>query len=169
MASSLKNLSDYDPQNIPNAEAMSFGICVSEYHQDITFSLKDACIETLKKHGAKEENIYLNYVPGAYEMPLGAKLIADQHKLDAVIALGCVIKGETDHDKYINQTVASALMNLSLVKGIPFIFGLLTPNTEQQAKDRAGGNHGNKGVEAAIAAIKMVALKGDGKKSFVGF
>jgi len=157
MASALKNLSDYDPNNIPNAEAMSFGIVVSEYHQHITFALKDGCIETLLKHGAKEENIYIEYVPGAYEMPIGAKIIADQQKLDAVITLGCVIKGETDHDKYINQSVASALMNLNLVKGIPFVFGLLTPNTEEQAKERAGGKHGNKGVEAAITAIKMAA------------
>jgi len=168
MASALKNLSEYDPKNIPNAEAMSFGIVISEYHNDITFALKDGCIETLLKHGAKEENIYIEYVPGAYEMPMGAKLISEQEKLSAVITLGCVIKGETDHDKYINQSVANALMNLNLVKGIPFVFGLLTPNTEEQAKARAGGKHGNKGVEAAITAIKMAA-KIDKPKKKLGF
>jgi len=169
MASNLKNLSEYNSKEIPNAEAFSFGIVVSEYHNDITFALKDACINTLKEHGAKEENIFLQFVPGAYEMPLACKVIFDRHKLDAVIALGCVIKGETDHDKYINGAVASAMMNLNLVKNKPFIFGLLTPNTLEQAKERAGGKHGNKGVEAAIAAIKMVDVCNAKKNEFIGF
>jgi 6,7-dimethyl-8-ribityllumazine synthase len=98
-------------------------------------------------------------------------MMIDKHKLDAVICLGCVIKGETSHNEYINQAVASGLTNLSMVYGKPFIFGVLTPNTEEQARDRAGGKHGNKGVEAAVTAIRMAALKDSLKagQSRIGF
>ncbi|MEM1120782.1 MAG: 6,7-dimethyl-8-ribityllumazine synthase, partial [Bacteroidota bacterium] len=109
--------------------------------------------------------------PGAFELPGGAAMLAGKHKLDAVICLGCVIKGETSHNEYINQSVGMGLTNLSIASGKPFIFGLLTPNNEQQALERAGGKHGNKGVEAAVTAIRMAALKqdlGEAKKR-IGF
>ena len=110
-------------------------------------------------------------VPGSFELTAGAKMIADEHKVDAVICLGCVIKGETSHNEYINYAVANGLTNLSMVYGRPFVFGVLTPDTEEQALDRAGGKHGNKGVEAAVTAIRMAAIKKGlkGSKPKIGF
>ncbi len=159
MASALKNLSSYDAENMPSAAPMSFGIVVSEWNHKITHALYEACYNTLVEHGAQPENIYTEQVPGSFELPVGAKLLAGYHRLDAVICLGCVIKGETSHNEYINQAVATGLTNLSIASGKPMIFGLLTPNDEQQALDRAGGKHGNKGVEAAVTAIRMAAMK----------
>jgi 6,7-dimethyl-8-ribityllumazine synthase len=159
MATALKSLSDYNAEEVPSAKGMKFGIVVSEYNADITINLMKGCIETLLYHGAKEKDIQVLYVPGAFELTFGAKIIAAQHKPHAVICLGCVIKGETDHDRYINHAVAQGITNLSLQINKPVIFGLLTPNNQKQATERAGGKHGNKGTEAAITAIKMVALK----------
>ena len=159
MASALKNLSDYNEENMPSAEDFTFGIIVADWNAEITHALYEGCYDTLLKHGAKEDNIHTAQVPGSFELPAGAKMLADRHKLDAVICLGCVIKGETPHNEYINNAVAAGLTNLSMVYGRPFVFGLLTPNTLQQAQDRAGGKHGNKGVEAAATAIRMAALK----------
>lgn len=171
MSSSLHNLSSYDPSTVPSAEPFSFGIVVSEWHADITHALYDGCVRTLLAHGAKEENIHSAQVPGSFELPLGAQLLASGKKVDAVICLGCVIKGETPHNDYINRSVASALSQLSLVSSKPFVFGLLTPDTLEQAQDRAGGQHGNKGVEAAVTAIRMVALKQEltSPKKKIGF
>lgn len=171
MASALKNLSTYDEAQLPSAEGFAFGIVVADWNPEITHALYEGCCDTLIKHGAKEANIHTAQVPGSFELPAGAKMMIDKHKLDAVICLGCVIKGETSHNEYINQAVASGLTNLSMVYGKPFIFGVLTPNTEEQARDRAGGKHGNKGVEAAVTAIRMAALKEDLKaaQSRIGF
>jgi 6,7-dimethyl-8-ribityllumazine synthase len=116
------------------------------------------CTDTLQKHGVKEEHIYIKFVPGSFELPYAAKALSKEHHLSAIICLGCVIKGETDHDIYINNSVAFALQQLNIEYKIPFIFGLLTPNTEEQAKERAGGKHGNKGIEAAVTALKMAAI-----------
>lgn len=159
MASALKNLSDYEESNLSSADKLSFGIVVSEWNKEITHALYEACYDTLVKHGVKEKNIHTEQVPGSFELPAGAKIIASAEKMDAVICLGCVIKGETSHNEYINNAVATALANLSIATGKPFIFGVLTPNDEQQAKDRAGGKHGNKGIEAAVTAIRMATLK----------
>lgn len=171
MSSSLHNLSSYDPSTAPSAEPFSFGIVVSEWHADITHALYDGCVQTLLAHGAKEENIHTAQVPGSFELPLGAQLLASGKKVDAVICLGCVIKGETPHNDYINRSVASALSQLSLVSSKPFVFGLLTPDTLEQAQDRAGGQHGNKGVEAAVTAIRMAALRQEitSPKKKIGF
>ena len=158
MASSLKNLSTYDEKNIPAADGWKFGIVVSEWNHNITHSLYEACLETLLKHGVQESDVEVVQVPGSFELPIGARLLASRYKLDAVICLGCVIKGETTHNEYINQSVATGLTQLSLMANKPFIFGLLTPNDEQQALDRAGGKHGNKGVEAAVTALRMVEV-----------
>ncbi len=171
MASALKNLSQYDDANIPAAEHMNFGIVVAEWNAHITHALYEGCYETLIRHGAKPENIHTVQVPGSFELPAGARILNGQKSLDAVICLGCVIKGETNHNEYINQAVAQGLVTLSIASGKPFIFGVLTPNDEQQAIDRAGGKHGNKGVEAAVTAIRMAALKrggAEGKKK-IGF
>ncbi|MBL7816847.1 MAG: 6,7-dimethyl-8-ribityllumazine synthase [Saprospiraceae bacterium] len=173
MASALKNLSHYDDTNIPSAQDMTFGIVVSDWNQHITHALYEGCLDTLSKHGAKEDNIFVVQVPGTFELPAAARLLAGQHpSVDAVICIGCVIKGETKHDEYINLSVANALQNLAIAMSKPFIFGVLTPNTEEQALDRAGGKHGNKGVEAAVTAIRMAALKQDltgRKKGKIGF
>ena len=165
MASALKNLSSYDPDQIPSAEKFTFGIVVAEWNASITHALYEACFDTLIQHQAKEENIHVLQVPGSFELTAGAKILMDHKKLDAVICIGCVIKGETSHNEYINYAVANGLANMSMMYGKPFVFGVLTPNNEQQAKDRAGGKHGNKGVEAAITAIRMVDIKAGLKES----
>lgn len=159
MASAQKNLSEYNDENIPGASPFTFGIVVSEWNTQITYALYEGCFETLVKHGAIEENIRTIQVPGSFELPSGAKMLASTKRFDAIICLGCVIKGETKHDEYINHAVATGLTGLSIATGIPFIFGVLTPNSMEQALDRAGGKHGNKGVEAAISAIRMAALR----------
>ena len=171
MASALKNLSDYDEQNVPAADEMSFGIVVAEWNAAITHALYEGCYDTLIKHGAKVENIHTMQVPGSFELPAGARILTGKHNADAIICLGCVIRGETAHNEYINHAVANGLVNLSIATGRPYIFGVLTPNDEQQALDRAGGKHGNKGVEAAITAIRMAALKRGDKegKRKIGF
>ena len=159
MASALKNLSVYDEKNLPSAAGMSFGIVVSDWNTEVTHALYNGCIETLLKHGVNEEDIRTAQVPGSFELPVGAKILAGAKRFDAIICIGCVIKGETQHDEYINHAVATGLTNLSIASGIPCIFGVLTPNDHQQALDRAGGKHGNKGVEAAVTAIRMAALR----------
>lgn len=171
MASALKNLSTYDASNMPSAEGMTIGIVVTDYHKDITYALYEGCYDTLVKHGAKEENIHTVQVPGAFELPAGARILGQAKTLDGIVCLGCVIKGETNHNEYINQAVANALMSLSVAAAKPVIFGVLTPNTHEQALERAGGRHGNKGIEAAVTVIRMIALKKglQKKKGSIGF
>lgn len=171
MASALKNLSAYDENDMPSAKGMQFGIVVSDYHNDITFPLFEACRAVLIKHGAAPEDIHVAQVPGAFELTAGARMIAQAKSVDAVICLGCVITGETPHNEYINMSVAQGLTNMGIASGKPFLFGLLTPNDHQQALDRAGGKHGNKGTEVGVAAIRMVDLKKTlgQKKGTIGF
>jgi 6,7-dimethyl-8-ribityllumazine synthase len=157
MASALKNLSDYDINSVPDAKGLSFAVVIAEWNENITKALATGCVNTLIKHGVSEDDIVIEYVPGAFELTLGAQLIHE--KVDAVICIGCVIKGDTKHDEYINNAVAQGLTHLSIKHNKPFIFGVLTPNTEQQAIDRSGGIHGNKGDEAAITAIKMISTE----------
>lgn len=154
-----KNLSEYDISLVPSAETMKFGVVVSEWNIEITGVLADGAVKTLVKHGAKAENILVKYVPGSFELPLGAQLIAESWNPDAVILLGCVIRGETPHFDFICQGVTKGAVDLNLKYNIPFIFGVLTTENQNQAKERAGGKLGNKGDEAAVAAIKMIALK----------
>ncbi|MDX2003438.1 MAG: 6,7-dimethyl-8-ribityllumazine synthase [Chitinophagales bacterium] len=159
MASQLHNLSSYDAGTVPSSKGMRFGIVVSEYYPEITFALLKGCMDTLQQHGAQQSDLEVAYVPGTFELPTGALLLDEAYDPDAIICIGCVIKGETDHDIYINTAVANSIAELCIHLEKPVIFGVLTPNTMQQAQDRAGGQHGNKGVEAAVAAIKMVALR----------
>jgi 6,7-dimethyl-8-ribityllumazine synthase len=158
MASSEKNLSEYQPGQLPDGSEFKIGICVSRWNEDITNALLEGCIECLKENKVKLENIYIQKVPGSFELPYGAHLLDQKYKPDALICLGCVIKGETSHNEYINQSVASALMQLSLMRNKPYVFGVLTPNNKDQALERAGGKHGNKGVEAAITALEMTGM-----------
>ncbi len=158
MASSLKNLSNYDPAKVPDASGMKFAIVVSEWNEQVTAALLEGTINTLKKHGALENNIHIMTVPGAFELAFGARVIAEKRQPDAVICLGCVIQGETRHFDFICQGVTHGITELNLDYDIPFIFGVLTTNSLQQALDRCGGKHGNKGDEAAVTAIKMVEI-----------
>ncbi len=159
MASSLKNLSSHDPASVPEASEMRFGIVVAEWNEEITSALLEGAVSTLQKYGAKKENIQIKVVPGTFELPFGSRLIAERENPDAVICLGCVIQGDTRHFDFICQGVTQGIMDLNLDYDIPFIYGVLTVNTLQQALDRAGGKHGNKGDEAAVTAIKMAALR----------
>jgi len=154
-----KDLSQYDFNSVPSAENMKFGIVVAEWNPEITIALAKGAVETLQKHGALEENILVKYVPGTFELPLGGQFFAELENVDAVVLLGCVIQGETRHFDYICEAVAQGTKDLNLKYNKPFIFGLLTTENQQQALDRAGGKHGNKGDEAAVTAIKMLALK----------
>jgi 6,7-dimethyl-8-ribityllumazine synthase len=160
-----KDLSEYDFNSVPDAKEYKFGVVVSEWNYEITGALARGAFDTLKKHGALEENIILKHVPGSFELTLGGQFFAKYTDVDAIILLGCVIQGETRHFDFICQGVAKGTTDLNLKFGIPVIFGLLTTANQQQAIDRAGGRLGNKGDEAAITAIKMVALQKDFQKS----
>ncbi len=159
MATNLKNLSDFGQMEIPSAEEFTFGIVVADWNYEITGAMAEGALKTLKDYGAKEENIIIKRVPGSIELTLGAQLLADNLELDAVICLGCVIQGETRHFDYVCDSVTYGITELNLKYNKPFIFGVLTTDNLQQAKDRAGGKHGNKGDEAAAAAIKMAHMK----------
>jgi len=138
---------------------MRFAVVVSEWNTEITEALYDGAKETLLKFGASEFDVVRRNVPGSFELTLGAQLMAERKEFDAVICIGVVIQGETKHFDFICDAVAKGITDLNMKYNVPVIFGVLTPNTMQQALDRAGGVHGNKGDEAAITAIKMAALK----------
>lgn len=159
MATVNNNLSDYDINSIPDASEMVFGIVVSEWNEKITKGLLDGAYSTLLKHGATEENISVKFVPGAFELPLGAQTFFEKTNVDAVICLGSVIQGETKHFDFVCEGAALGIKDVALKYNKPAIFGVLTDNTEQQAIDRSGGKHGNKGDEAAVTAIKMVSFR----------
>jgi 6,7-dimethyl-8-ribityllumazine synthase len=158
MATQFHNLSDYDPDTLPCAQEMRFGIVVSEWNDLITFKLLDGAIATLQKNGVKPENINTVYVPGSFELIYAAKKLSRDFRPNAVIGLGCVIRGETPHFNYVCQGVTQGFAALNAEGDIPYIFGLLTTENMQQAADRAGGRYGNKGDECAIAAIKAASL-----------
>ena len=156
MATVNNNLSDYDINSVPNATKMVFGIVVSEWNEKITKGLLNGAYTTLLKHGATEENIIVKFLPGAFELPLGAQIMLEKTNVDAVICLGSVIQGETKHFDFVCEGAALGIKDVALKYNKPVIFGVLTDNNEQQAIDRSGGKHGNKGDEAAVTAIKMV-------------
>jgi 6,7-dimethyl-8-ribityllumazine synthase len=159
MATSQKNLSSYNPELVPGAEGMKFGIVVSDWNSEITYAMCDAAVDTLQRHGAEAGNILVKHVPGSFELTLGAQLLAESDDFDAILCIGCIIQGETRHFDFICQGVTQGITQLNMVYNIPVVFGVLTTENIQQAQDRAGGKHGNKGDEAAITAIKMIALK----------
>lgn len=159
MATAQKNLSKFEGSPIPSAADMKVGIVVSEWNSEITEALSQGAYNTLLKHGAKKENIVKVTVPGTFELTLGAQLMAESADVDAVICLGCVIQGETRHFDFICQGVTQGITTLNMEYNMPFIFGVLTTDTQEQARERAGGKHGNKGDEAAVTAIKMVNLQ----------
>jgi 6,7-dimethyl-8-ribityllumazine synthase len=158
MATQLKNLSDFSNTDVPSAAVYRFGIVVAEWNEEITNALYQGAWESLVEHGAIPDNIFTYSVPGSFELTSGADILLKNTKLDAVICLGCVIQGETRHFDFICNAVANGVSNVAVKYSKPVIFGVLTTDNLQQAVDRAGGKHGNKGVEAAITAIKMAAL-----------
>ena len=158
MATANKNLSEYAHGNLINISHKKFAIIVSEWNKRVTEALFEAAQSTLLKEGATVENIIRKNVPGSFELTLGAQWMAQKEEIDAVICLGCVIQGETRHFDFICDAVARGITEVGLKFNKPVIFGVLTPDNEQQALDRAGGKHGNKGDEAAITAIKMLGF-----------
>ena len=171
MATALKNLSQYTSSGFGDLSQTRIGIVVSEWNDQITNALFQGAFKTLVKEGVKEKNIFIKTVPGSFELTHGAQQLLEKHrkrltslgkpfpsdsKLDAVICLGCVIQGETRHFDFICEAVANGITNVSLKYNRPVIFGVLTTDNLEQAKDRSGGKHGNKGVEAAITALKML-------------
>ncbi|MFN3404503.1 MAG: 6,7-dimethyl-8-ribityllumazine synthase [Cytophagaceae bacterium] len=158
MATSLKNLSSYSSKNLSDISQKKFGIVVAEWNSEITEALLAGAYDTLLKEGALKENITIKSVPGTFELSLGAQWLASDKSIDAVIAIGCVIQGDTKHFDFICQGVTYGLTEVGLKFNKPVIFGVLTTNNHQQALDRAGGKHGNKGDEAAITAIKMLGF-----------
>ncbi len=144
---------------LPDGSGARISIVVSEWNETITESLYAACYQTLIDSGCNKENIIRKNVPGSFELVLGAKWAIENERPDAVICLGCVIQGETRHFDFICDAVANGIMKLNIDFSLPVIFGVLTPQNMEQALDRAGGKHGNKGVEAAVTALKMIKIK----------
>ncbi|MFM8916558.1 MAG: 6,7-dimethyl-8-ribityllumazine synthase [Bacteroidota bacterium] len=161
MSSSHQNLSSYSSAYLPNVVCKRFEIVKDEWNSEITFALLAGALETLKSHGVSEQDIYTHYVPGSFELVAGGAMAFKKHQPDVVICLGCVIQGETRHFDFICNAVANGLAQLSATHAAPFIFGVLTTDNMEQAKDRSGGKHGNKGVEAAVTAIKITKLIDD--------
>ncbi len=154
------NLSDYDPTSVPSGKGCRIGIVVAEWNSEITNALARGALETLRRYDVNEKDLLLVHVPGSYELTSGADLMLNgDPSIDAVICCGCVIQGETRHFDFICEAVAQGLTNVALKHERPVIFSRLTTNDMQQARDRAGGRHGNKGVEGAITALKMIAVR----------
>lgn len=152
------DLSNYNPDLVGDASGKKFAIVVSDWNSEVTFALLKGAYETLTKHGAKEEDITVKHVPGSFELVYASAHIMDESDVDAIIALGCVVRGGTPHFDYVCQGTTYGIANLNTQADIPVIFGLLTTDNMQQALDRAGGVHGNKGVECAVTAIRMTEL-----------
>lgn len=173
MSSSGKNLSDFSHTEIPSAEGLSFAIIAAEWNHEITKALTEGAITLLKKYGAREADIKLELVPGSFELIQGANLAVRYSKVDAVICIGCVIKGDTPHFEYICEGVTQGIALLNTYADVPVVYGVLTVLDEQQALERTGGKHGNKGEEAAVTAIKMAhlrkAFRGENTKKGIGF
>ena len=156
MATALQHLSNYDFDSIPDATSMRIGIVVSEWNRSITEKLLEGACHTLDRHGVRPENIYVERVPGSFELTFGARRMAENRKVDAVIVIGCVMRGDTPHFDYVCASVTQGITELNVRCDIPFIFGVLTTDNMLQAEERAGGKYGNKGDEAAITSIKMI-------------
>ena len=152
-----KNLSQYDVNTVPDATGMKVGIVVSEWNENVTGALLDGALNTLIKHGVQRNDITVVTVPGSFELIYGTAQMV-QKNVDAVIAIGCVIRGDTPHFDYICQGTTYGIATLNATQSVPVIYGLITTENMQQALDRCGGKHGNKGDECAVTAIKMIAL-----------
>ena len=160
MAEKKKNLSTHASFKLSNVDDIRIGILVSEWNSPITNNLRKGAVDTLEEYGVLSKNIVTHSVPGSFELPTGAVMVLEgDESMDAVICLGCVIQGETRHFEFISQAVANGIMQVAIDYNTPVIFGVLTCDTMEQAEDRAGGKHGNKGVEAAVSCLKMLLLE----------
>lgn len=153
------NLSDYDPQAVPDGKEFKIGVIAAEWNPQVTDALMKGAVDTLLEHGVTEENLMVRRVPGTFELSSAADMMLHYNNLDAVICIGCVVQGETRHFEFICQAVSQGITNVAIKHERPVIFSVLTTNTMEQALDRAGGKHGNKGVEGAVTALKMVAYR----------
>ncbi|MBR5093097.1 MAG: 6,7-dimethyl-8-ribityllumazine synthase [Bacteroidales bacterium] len=153
------NLSDYDPTAVPDGSPYRIGVIAAEWNPEVTNALLQGAVDTLNEHGVKAENLLVRRVPGTFELTSAADMMLGTPNIDAVICIGCVIQGETRHFEFICQAVSQGITNVALKRERPVIFSVLTCDTMQQALDRAGGRHGNKGVEGAITALKMIAYQ----------
>ena len=158
MATNINNNFDLDSNNLSNIDKIKFGIVVSNWNKNITDNLYDGAFDTLLKYGAKENNIKKLEVPGSFELLYGCKKMQNEN-LDVIIAIGCVVKGETDHYDYICSSVSNGITQLNIINDTPIVFCVLTDHNIEQSISRSGGKHGNKGVESAIAAIKIASIK----------
>ncbi|MFZ9846849.1 MAG: 6,7-dimethyl-8-ribityllumazine synthase [Flavobacteriales bacterium] len=158
MATIHKNLSEQG-DNIASAEGMKIALVVAEWNAEITEGLKKGAVETLNKQGIYDRDLSIHYVPGCFELPLGAQTILEKGEVDAVICIGCVIQGETKHFDYVCEGTTYGIQKVALKYNKPVVFCVLTDNTIEQSRARSGGKHGNKGVEAAVTAIKMIAFQ----------
>jgi len=163
MATANRNLSEYNKDFVPNGAGFRIGIVVSEWNDSITLNLLKGAKEVLLDNGVKEEDIMVRFVPGAFELPLGAQFMCEYTNVDGVIAIGVVIQGETKHFDFVCEGATQGIKDVNLEYNTPVAFCVLTDNNIQQSIDRSGGKHGNKGIECAIACLKMVDLK----KSFL--
>ena len=159
MASALHNLSSYDPTTVPSGKGYKIGIVVSEWNEEVTGALLEGAYNTLLRHDVEVDDIMVKTVPGSFELVYAAASMMDYTDVDAIIAIGCVIRGDTPHFDYICQGTTQGLTELNGRAEVPVIYGLLTCNTMQQALDRCGGALGNKGDECAITALKMIRYK----------
>lgn len=165
------NLSDYKPLQITDADDFTIGIVFSEWNNFVTHNLRDACTQILEKEGVRPENIKVFPVPGAFELNYAAMQLCKENTYDAVIAIGCVIRGETPHFDFVCSAVAQGIKDCNILTNTPTIFCVLTDDTKEQSVARSGGSLGNKGVEAADTALQMIHFKrnlGD-KKERIGF
>lgn len=161
MTEKKTNLSDYNPSAVPDGSNYRIGVIAAEWNPDVTDAMLQGAVDTLRANGVKEENLIVRRVPGTFELSSAADMMLHYLHPDAVICIGCVIQGETRHFEFICQAVSQGITNVALNHGRPVIFSVLTTNTMQQALDRAGGKHGNKGIEGAVTALKMLAYHDD--------
>ncbi|MFO7878792.1 MAG: 6,7-dimethyl-8-ribityllumazine synthase [Bacteroidota bacterium] len=159
MSTEKRNLSENQLPHYEGSEHWKAGILTADWNPDVTHAMRDAAINTLTRAGMSRDNIISKAVPGSFELVSAAKTMADYTDVNVVICLGCIIQGETKHFDFVAAGVTDGLRELNLKYNIPFIFGVLTTNNQEQALDRAGGKHGNKGDEAAAAALQMIQLK----------
>lgn len=152
------NLSEYDANAIPNGKGYRIAVIAAEWNPEVTDAMLDGAVETLRQNGVEEKDLYVYRVPGTFELTTAAEMAIRGTGVDAVICIGCVIQGETRHFEFICQAVSQGLTNVAIKHCRPVIFSVLTCDTMQQALDRAGGKHGNKGVEGAVTALRMIAL-----------
>jgi len=158
MATEGKNLSNYDAAGVPSGAGLRLGIVVSAWNPEITGALRDGAVETLLKHGVSLKMMVEEHVPGSFELALGGQTLLEHRGVDGVLCIGSVVRGETPHFDFVCQSVSQGIMDLNLKHGKPVIFCVLTDNTMEQARDRSGGKHGNKGIECAVALLRMCDL-----------